>query len=110
MRALTLTVKAGLDDGAKAESVGTSLAVRLVGPMREGRQLQVDVNPELGMEIQPAIFFPFAKYVTLPSLPATPNKALIEALVRKVAKAFVVIEILEDEGITPPLPETVNKK
>jgi hypothetical protein len=52
--------------------------------------------------MQFGILFPFAKKVTLPSVPATPSDADIVIDCRKVAKALPPKEIELDGGCKPP--------
>ena len=62
-------------DGLKPESVGATRAVIATLPRTEGRQLHETESAIELLFMQFGILFPFAKKVTLPSVPATPSDA-----------------------------------
>jgi hypothetical protein len=66
---------AGDIEDANPLSVGVRRAVSETLPLLDGRQLHETESAIEPLFMQFGIFFPFAKKVTLPSVPATPSDA-----------------------------------
>lgn len=97
-------------EALKEESVGINLAVMATLPRVEGRQLQATVSEIDGLLMQPGSFFPPAKKVTLPSVPATPKVAVsIELDLKVTIDGEALKEMDEFDCITPPVPSSEKR-
>ena len=86
-------------------SVGVRLAVTVTDPRRDGFQLQEAESAFDCLPIHPGIFFPFAKKVTFPSVPATPNVAVKVIAWRKVELDDPLnVIVLVGIATPPPIP------